>query len=84
MYYFVIDSNTNGNQVNYKVVRKLCKKNNIEFKNQSFVSLINQLKDIFFNDVNKRVNFDKEFRNKILGRYKNKCNICKEKLIIFV
>ena len=80
LYYFVIDSNTNGNQVNYKVVRKLCKKNNIEFKNQSFVSLINQLKDIFFNDVNKRVNFDQEFRNNILGRYKNKCNICKEKV----
>ena len=79
-YYFVIDSNTNGNHVNYKVVRKLCKKNSIEFKNQSFVSLINQLKDIFFNDVNKRVNFDQEFRNKILGRYKNKCNICQEKV----
>ena len=45
--FFVIDSNTNGNQVNYKVVRKLCKKNSIEFKNQSFVSLINQLKDVF-------------------------------------
>jgi hypothetical protein len=65
LYYFVIDSNTNGNHVNYKVVKKLCKKNSIEFKNQSFVSLINQLKDIFFNDVNKRVNFDQEFRNKI-------------------
>ena len=61
LYYFVIDSNTNGNHVNYKVVRKLCKKNNIEFKNQSFVSLINQLKDIFFNDVNKRANFDQKF-----------------------
>ena len=80
LYYFVIDSNTNGNKVNYKVVKKLCKNNSIEFKNQSFVSLINQLKDIFFNDVNKRVNFDQEFRNKILGRYKNKCNICKEKI----
>ena len=32
VYYIVIDSNTNGNQVNYKVVRKLCKKNIIEFK----------------------------------------------------
>ena len=38
------------------------------------------MKDIFFNDVNKRVNFDQEFRNKILCRYKNKCNICKEKI----
>ena len=65
-YYFVIDSNTNGNKMNYKIVQKLCKKNKIEFKNQSFVSLINQLKDIFSNDVNKRVSFDKEFRKSIL------------------
>jgi hypothetical protein len=80
VYFFVIDSNPNGNNINYKGVRKLCRKNKIEFKNQSFVSLIHQLKDIFFNDVNKRVNFDTEFRNTILGRYKNKYNICKEKI----
>ena len=79
-YYFVIDSNTNGNKMNYKIVQKLCKKNKIEFKNQSFVSLINQLKDIFSNDVNKRVSFDKEFRKSILNRYNNKCNVCKEKV----
>ena len=42
-YYFVIDSNVNGNHINYKVVKDLCKKNDIEFKNQSFVSVINQL-----------------------------------------
>ena len=48
------------------------KKNKIEFKNQSFVSLVNQLKDIFSNDVNKRVSFDKEFRKAILNRYNNK------------
>ena len=80
LYYFVIDSNTNGNQVNYKVVKKLCKKNSIEFKNQSFVTLINQLKDIFFNDVNKRVNFDQEFRNKILGKFFFDILACEPKL----
>jgi uncharacterized protein with PIN domain len=50
----------------------------IEFKNQSFVSVINQLKDIFFGDVNKRAKIDKKFRNSILNKYKNKCNVCKK------
>ncbi len=79
-YYFVIDSNVNGNHINYKVVKDLCKKNDIEFKNQSFVSVINQLKDIFFGDANKRAKFDEKFRNSILNKYKNKCNICKNKV----
>jgi len=79
-YYFVIDSNVNGNHINYKVVKDLCKKNDIEFKNQSFVAVINQLKDIVFGDANKRAAFDKDFRNSILNKYKNKCNICKNKV----
>ncbi len=83
-YYFVIDSNVNGNHINYKVVKDLCKKNDIEFKNQSFVSVINQLKDIFFGDVNKCAKFDEKFSNSILNKYKNKCNICKIRLMSFI
>ena len=31
-YYFVIDSNTNGNKMNYKIVKKLCKKMKLSLK----------------------------------------------------
>ena len=79
-YFFVLDANQSCIGVTYKNVMKLCKQNEIEFKNQSFVTLINQIKDIFFNDVNKRIKFDKEFREQILTKHNNKCNICKCKL----
>ena len=79
-YFFVLDANQSCIGVNYKKVMELCKKNNIEFKNQSFVTLINQLKDIFFNDVNKRSKTDKNFREQILKKFNNKCNICKCKV----
>ena len=47
-------------QDTFTILSDFFTQNNIEFKNQPFVSLINTLKDIFFNDVYKRVNFDHE------------------------
>lgn len=79
-YYFVIDPNQMHRNISYKTVKQLCEKKNIEFKNQSFTSLINQLKDLFFNDINKRITFDLQFRNQLLTKSKNKCSICKEKV----
>jgi YVTN family beta-propeller protein len=38
------------------------------------------LKDLYFNDLNKRINFDKKFKEDIFKQSKNKCNVCKEKL----
>ena len=82
-YIFVIDANQSGLGIDYKVVQQLCKQNKIEFRNQSFVTLLNQLKDIFYGDVNKRVNFDIEFRETLLKKYNNKCNICNKKIDSF-
>ena len=81
LYYFVSDPNKDHRNINYKSFKKLCEEKDIEFKNQSFTSLVNQIKDLFFNDVNKRVNFDKKFRDDIFKQSKNKCKSCKVKLI---
>ena len=80
LYYFVSDPNKDHRNINYKTVKKLCEEKDIEFKNQSFTSLVNQIKDLFFNDVNKRINFDKKFRDDIFKQSKNKCKLCKVKL----
>ena len=61
----VIDPNDRVN-IDYKDVQKLCKENDIEFKNQSFGGLVVQLKDKFFNSKSIRHVFTKEERKAIL------------------
>lgn len=47
-YYFVIDAN-DTKRINYKDTIELCNKNKIEFKNQSYISVIRQIKDNLYN-----------------------------------
>lgn len=47
-YYFVIDAN-DTKRINYKDTIELCNKNQIEFKNQSYISVIRQIKDKLYN-----------------------------------
>ena len=61
----VIDPNDRVN-IDYKDILKLCKENDIEFKNQSFGGLVVQLKDKFFNSKSIRHIFTKEERKAIL------------------
>ena len=74
LYYFVSDPNKDHRNINYKTVKELCKKKKIEFKNQSFTSLVNQIKDLFFNDLNKRINFDKNLEMIFLNSLKINVN----------
>ena len=63
--------------ITYKQVKYLCDKNEIEFKNQTFMQLIKQMKNKFFNEKNGRIQFTKEQRAAVLNRFNCKCNICK-------
>ena len=51
--------------MNYKDIRKLCEKTNIEFSNQSFGSIVSQLKEKFFNAKSIRHKLSKEERKNI-------------------
>ena len=62
--------------ITYKQVKYLCEKNEIEFKNQTFMQLIKQIKNNFFNEKNGRIQFTKEQRAAVLNRFNCKCNIC--------
>ena len=66
--------------ITYKQVQYLCEKNKIEFKNQTYMQFIKQLKDTFFNAKMGRVKRTKEEREAILERFNNVCNICKCKI----
>ena len=48
------DSNTN---LNWKRIKELCTIHNIEFKNQTFVQFIKQLRDNFIKEQSDRNNF---------------------------
>ena len=47
--YHLFSDKNNTIEIDHKGIKNLCIKNNIEFKNQTFPSLIRSLKDQFFN-----------------------------------
>ena len=72
----------NNNYVcNWKRVQQLCNKYKIEFKNQSFPSFINQLKNNIVNETNDRADFTQDRRTELLNKFNNKCNICHDDII---
>lgn len=83
-YFFALDPNENipldANDlskgfVTYKTIRQLCDDNKIEFNNQSFVTMVNQLKDAFFKS--KREVSD-EKKAELIFKAKSRCNQCGE------
>ena len=80
-HYVVLDPNEADRGIDFKTVKSLCKDNNIEFKNQSFVGFINQMKDQFFNNLSERFKFDVKFRDQLFKSCKGKCEECKNKLV---
>ena len=65
---------------NYKHVVQICKDQNIEFSNQSLVSVVKTMRDNFMNV--ERVRFDEKFRATIFKEQNKCCQLCKEKLEI--
>ena len=80
----VIDPN-DTKIMTYKDIRKLCEKTNIEFSNQSFGSIVSQLKEKFFNAESIRHKFTKEERKQIFEK-NSSCKMCKKssRILIFI
>ena len=72
----VIDPN-DLKQMNYKDVKVLCEKVNIEFENQSFSTLVKQLKDRFYDSKSIRHKFTTEERTNLFNK-DNKCSCCQK------
>ena len=62
--------------ITYKEVKYLCNKNEIEWKNQTFMEYVKQMKNKFFNAKNGRTQFTTNQRHAILKRFNFKCNKC--------
>jgi hypothetical protein len=68
--------------INYKRIQELCKKHDIEFKNQSFGKLIAEVKDKFFNAKSIRHNFTTDERLKIFNDNEGVCSLCDKELTL--
>jgi NAD-dependent dihydropyrimidine dehydrogenase PreA subunit len=76
--YLVIDPN-DSEVCDYKKIMELCAQYELEFKNESFSQLINQLKTKHFDKSVKRHVFTKAERDAIYCTQKE-CNLCKAKV----
>jgi len=75
----VIDPNIEHG-MNYKDVRQLCNKTEIEFKNQSFSNLIKELKRRFLEIKQQRHQPTKEERQQLLDKADGCCELCNKVL----
>jgi energy-coupling factor transporter ATP-binding protein EcfA2 len=80
LYYFCLDPSDLKEGCDYKLVKSLCDKMNIEFKNQSFTSFVIELNKTFIDKKNERVNFNDDERQQLLKQFNNKCNVCRDKI----
>jgi hypothetical protein len=76
--YIIVQDPNDLKLFNWKIIKSLCEKHNIEFTNQTYPSFINSYKRKFFDDENKRIEFTPKQKQKLLKFYENKCNNCEE------
>jgi 5-methylcytosine-specific restriction endonuclease McrA len=76
IYMFVCDNNALHN-ITYKEVKVLCEKNDLPFKNQTFMQVVKQLRSKYFDEITGRIKFTKEFKEKVLEKSEKKCAGCK-------
>ena len=74
-YVFACDPN-DVNQITFKEVKALCEKNSLPFKNQTFMQVVKQLRTKYFDEINGRIHFSKEFKQLVLNKTKSKCAKC--------
>ena len=65
-----------GNNYSWQNVKELCKGLDIEFKNQTFVSVIKSMRKIFYNTDN-RIIFNKTIVSKVMDKSNNLCMLCR-------
>jgi hypothetical protein len=66
--------------VNYKDVQKLCLKHGFEFENQSFGTLVRQMREKFYSAKSIRKEFSKVEREQIHESCGGQCNECHKKI----
>ena len=76
IYMFVCDPNAVHN-ITYKEVKVLCEKNDLPFKNQTFMHVVKQLRSKYFDEITGRIKFTQEFKEMVLEKSKKKCAGCK-------
>jgi 5-methylcytosine-specific restriction enzyme A len=75
IYMFVCDPNAVHN-ITYKEVKVLCEKNDLPFKNQTFMQVVKQLRSKYFDEITGRIKFTKEFKEMVLEKSEKKCSGC--------
>jgi 5-methylcytosine-specific restriction enzyme A len=75
IYMFVCDNNALHN-ITYKEVKVLCEKNDLSFKNQTFMQVVKQLRSKYFDEITGRIKFTKEFKEMVLEKSEKKCAGC--------
>jgi hypothetical protein len=60
----------------FKEVQVLCEKNSLQFKNQTFIQVVKQLRTKYFDELNGRIHFSKDFKQLVLDKTQNKCAKC--------
>jgi hypothetical protein len=80
LYYFCLDPSDLKEGCDYKLVKSLCDKMDIEFKNQSLTSFVIELNKKFIDKKNERVSFTDDERKQLLKQFNNKCNVCHDKI----
>ncbi len=73
---FLCDPN-DINVITYKEIQDFCIENNIEFKNQTNIEFITNLKNNFFDDLRGRIKSTKEQRLQLAKLFKFTCIYCK-------
>ena len=76
IYMFVCDPNAVHN-ITYKEVKVLCEKNDLPFKNQTFMQVVKQLRSKYFDEITGRIKFTTEFKEMVLEKSEKKCAGCK-------
>jgi Zn finger protein HypA/HybF involved in hydrogenase expression len=74
-YICVLDPN-HGADMSYKRIQELCKKHDIEFKNQTFTKFVKELRFKREEIKNERQTFDAEQRKELLNKVNYKCQEC--------
>ena len=77
-YILVADPNDLKTGINWKLIKSLCDKENIEFKNQTLVQYLKQVKEKLY-DIT-RTNFTPEFKTHILSENDNVCSHCQTEI----
>ena len=79
MVYLFGDQNDKSLELDYKKIQKLCKDNDVEFKNQTLPSLVVQLREKYINEQNVRKVFTSLEREDFLNK-NPMCEMCEVKL----